>query len=165
MNLTLTSVVKYIVSRSDLKYTMLSSDLKGELYHDDYHIWNGLSIVSFLIILIVQYPKRIQNTKKIMNKIIPLNNSIILYFLFLFYFFPFQIFHFKFFISKFSKLKKFFQKIFHILWVIFVPRFLIHALYPPLWCVYFHTLKRCHVTTLSLYYFSRLKCIIIHWNA
>lgn len=97
-----------------------------------------------------------------MNKIIPLINSIILYFLFPFYFFTFQIF-----ISKFSKLKKFFQKIFHILWGIFVPRFLIHALYPPLWCVYFHTLKRCRITTLSLYqtkvHNHSLECMNIHF--
>ena len=142
MNLTSTSVIKYIMSRSDLKYTMLSSDLKGELYHDDYHIWNGLSIVSFLIILIVQYPKRIQNTKKIMNKIIPLINSIILYFLFPFYFFPFQIFHFKFINSKFSKLKKFFQKIFHTMWGIFVPRFSDSRALPLPKAGCFHTLKR-----------------------
>lgn len=113
-------------------YTMPRSVLKGEWYHNDYHIWNSLSIVPSLIILIIQYPKRIQNTRKIMNKIIPFTNSIILYFLF-----PFYFFYFKFFISKFSKLKKFFQKNFPYLVGIFIPRFLKYALYPSPWCVYF----------------------------
>ena len=101
MNLTSTSVIKYTMSRSDSN---------GEWYHDGYHIWNGLSIVSSLIVLIVQYPKRIQNTRKIMDKITPLTNSIILYFLFPFYFFHFKFFISKFLFQNFQNWKNFFKK-------------------------------------------------------
>lgn len=94
-----------------------------------------------------------------MNKIIPFTNSIILYFLFSFFF-----------ISKFSKLKKFFQKIFHTMWGIFVPRFLIHALYPPpVMRVLSHVkaLPNHHVTTLSLQHTKvhnhSLECMNIHF--
>ena len=150
MNLTLTSVIKYTMSRSDLK---------GGWCHDDYHILKGLLLLLFLIILIIQYPNRTQKIRKIMNKIIPFITSIILYFLFPFYFFYFKIF----------KIEKYFFSIFfqNFSAANYISRaILVHALPPPLIRFHFQNFPfpSISISVKIFHAYLYIHWIIIHWT-